>query len=66
MNLQINIPDRHWVVAYNELTDECRFMSLAEEWLPFKYEGCNDMQPHWTGIGFYETLYDAYEALISE
>ncbi len=56
--------ERHWVVAYNELTDECRFMQLDKEWLPFKYDGSVDIEPAWEQLGFYETLDDAYLAFI--
>ena len=58
------MPDRHWVMIVNENTDECRFIHLLDEWLPFKYNSLEDIQPCWNSIGFYETLYDAYSAII--
>ncbi len=48
INRKLNMSDRLWVVAYNESTDECRFMQLLEEWLPFKYSDTGDQQP---GLG---------------
>lgn len=56
--------DRHWIIAYNELTTECRFMQLEEEWLPFKYNMMEDMQMDWRPIGFYETRHQAYSAFV--
>lgn len=56
--------DRHWVIAYNKLTDECRFMKLLEEWLPFKYSDTEDLQPDWEHLGLYEHLEEAYHAFI--
>ena len=56
--------ERHWIIAYNELTDECRFMQLNEEWLPFKYINVEDCQPDWQQIGFYESRYEAYSAFL--
>jgi hypothetical protein len=56
--------ERHWVIVINERTDECRFMQLAEEWLTFKYNQLEDIQPGWHQIGFYETRYEAYSAFI--
>lgn len=56
--------DRHWVIAYNDLTDECRFMQLLEEWLPFKYFETTDIEPAWEQLGVYETREDAYIAFL--
>jgi hypothetical protein len=56
--------ERHWIIAYNELTDECRFMQLTEEWFPFKYMNLEDCQPAWQQVGFYESRYEAYSAFI--
>jgi hypothetical protein len=58
------MPDRHWVIAYNEQTDECRFMRLLEEWLPFKYSITEDVQPGWEQLGVYETREDAFLAFL--
>lgn len=58
------MPNRHWVIAYNEQTDECRFMQLLEEWLPFKYSDTHDAQPRWEQIGVYETQQDAFHAFM--
>ena len=56
--------DRHWIIAYNELTGECRFMQLEEEWLPFKYNRFEDVQTAWQQIGLYESRYDAFSAFL--
>lgn len=58
------MPDRHWVIAYNEQTDECRFMQLLEEWLPFKYSVTEDIQPEWEQLAVYETQEDAFLAFL--
>ena len=58
------MPERHWIIAYNEQTEECRFMHLYEEWLPFKYSELEDLQPEWQQIGFYETRRQAYSAFV--
>jgi hypothetical protein len=57
---------RNWVIAYNEHTDECRFMLLLEEWIPFKYCSTEDLQPDWEQIGLYEHREDAYDAFIGK
>jgi hypothetical protein len=56
--------NRHWVIVYNEFTDECRFMRLLEEWLPFKYLVTTDIQPAWEQLGVYETQEDAFMAFL--
>ena len=56
--------DRHWVMVVNEQTNECRFMQLTAECLPFKYKALEDIQPYWHQIGFYETQYDAFSAFL--
>lgn len=56
--------ERHWVIVYNNITDECRIMQLLNEWLHFKYAGSRDVQPDWCQLGFYETRNDAYQAFI--
>lgn len=59
------MPQRHWVIAYNEQTDECRFMQWLEEWMPFKYSADHeDVQPEWQQFGIYESREHAYEAFI--
>lgn len=60
----MNIIERHWIIAYNELTDEVRFMALLSEWIPFKYNAFSDIQNDWIEIGFYETFYEALDAII--
>jgi len=40
-------------------------MQLTEEWLPFKYNNTEDIQPCWKQTGFYETRYDAFSAFMN-
>ncbi len=66
INTKFNMSDRLWVVAYNESTDECQFMQLLEEWLPFKYSDTKDLQPDWEQLGLYEHIEDAFGAFMGE
>lgn len=56
------MPGRHWIVAYNSVLDEYRFMRWYEEWMPFKYCAMEDQQPDWIQKGIYESEEEAQKA----
>jgi hypothetical protein len=58
------MPNRHWIIAYNILTEEYRYMRLFEQWLPFKYCAQEDIQPDWEQVGVYETEQGAIGAYV--
>jgi hypothetical protein len=58
------MPNRLWVIAYNEFNREYTKMRLLD-WLDFKYCAMEDIQKYTHQIGLYETELEADNAMIN-